>query len=652
MHLNSNVNDMALPVSIGDVILLSKIAYRLGHTLTAGRKQAPAKIQEVQQQLCSLGGALDSVARSTNSAGVGENDQTHALIGVIDNCRRTLDEITTFTSKFDTNTPPTSPSNTADDTASIKWRESLRANWKKIKWTLEGEKLEDLRKDLYAHIAALSLFMNGETSSRAVSIQNSVFEVHTMMTDVHRWFDDNLKGRNATFDTTNATTQGSGAVSREEPHRLLFELWAYLSSFRDPVLLCPQARFRDGWTDAFTGTPLGREGIFRCCCSRSSLGQDHASRDEEMRCSLLDSSLLVQIAGSKRTWQMFGYAKEVTSFMIAGVVPQDLGLFQDEVDLLAKVQVRRSLKKSLSTSLVCHEVSDKGAATSVLDLKSHMLEVDATSFSATLQANGNHFIQRSIEAVQILHYRTENPPERGTDPDLLHQRHCELVMHVQPTATGITRLIVQLDRKTRCTSEDGSKIVEIFDVECWSENMAGSKESMACDLIEIVGEPCTVAKNLLTMLKSATSELQVHYLQHARLGEDIVAERVCPDILLDDVYLNNPLALVVLDPETRLHRMILRSVSLDSVVTYELPDSAIKSLSEGSTGEEPTTLMKANFVKHHKEGTTVETRLTSFPRSILDAPSEQLGRMGSGGGEGEDAFAEPQHLQMIDLSAQ
>jgi len=52
---------MALPVSIGDAILLSQLAFRLGKSLTAGRKSAPATHKEAQNQLFALSQALRSI---------------------------------------------------------------------------------------------------------------------------------------------------------------------------------------------------------------------------------------------------------------------------------------------------------------------------------------------------------------------------------------------------------------------------------------------------------------------------------------------------------------------------------------------------------------------------------------------------------------
>lgn len=54
---------MASPVSIGDAILLTQIAHKIGQAFTTGRKSAPAEFEEIQKLLWTLSEALKLVAR-------------------------------------------------------------------------------------------------------------------------------------------------------------------------------------------------------------------------------------------------------------------------------------------------------------------------------------------------------------------------------------------------------------------------------------------------------------------------------------------------------------------------------------------------------------------------------------------------------------
>lgn len=159
---------MASPISIGDAILLSQLAYRLGHSLFVGRRQASAELREVQNQLYSLSKALDVIGHAKDANGAHEPSKTQdsqeqhkALVAVIDGCRQTLTELDIFANKF-VHTAPSTIAENGKDTSIKKLRNGLLANWKKVKWTMDGQKLEDLRRALHMHVAALSLFLDGQ----------------------------------------------------------------------------------------------------------------------------------------------------------------------------------------------------------------------------------------------------------------------------------------------------------------------------------------------------------------------------------------------------------------------------------------------------------------------------------------------------------
>lgn len=163
---------MAAPVSIGDAILLSQLAYRLGHAVISGRKQAPSGIREVQNQLYALGKALESVDQCTEkqiqsqiqqslrtghqASTEGGGDRYAALGMMVKNCRDTLEQMENFMSRYrDIEQPADSKSSSSN------WRKEVKANWKKIRWTTETGELDTIRGNLKVHIASLNLFLSG-----------------------------------------------------------------------------------------------------------------------------------------------------------------------------------------------------------------------------------------------------------------------------------------------------------------------------------------------------------------------------------------------------------------------------------------------------------------------------------------------------------
>ena len=55
-----------IAVSVGDAILLSKLAYRLGHTLNVDRRDAPNAFKEIQNQFLAIQNTLDSLSLLNN----------------------------------------------------------------------------------------------------------------------------------------------------------------------------------------------------------------------------------------------------------------------------------------------------------------------------------------------------------------------------------------------------------------------------------------------------------------------------------------------------------------------------------------------------------------------------------------------------------
>jgi len=53
---------MAFNFSIGDIMLLSSLAWKIGRAFTSGRNGAPAEFQEVENELNALNGAITLLA--------------------------------------------------------------------------------------------------------------------------------------------------------------------------------------------------------------------------------------------------------------------------------------------------------------------------------------------------------------------------------------------------------------------------------------------------------------------------------------------------------------------------------------------------------------------------------------------------------------
>jgi hypothetical protein len=285
---------MTSPVSIGDAIMLSQMAYNLARTFTSGRKSAPAEFQEVQNQLYALGGALgflandrteamDKVRVDSEKAGEGNKvdcDQDGILGQMISNCRMTLKNLEEIVDKY----MVIDPSVANQGPTSLKsWRQDVKKNWKKIRWTTEGGDLDKLRSNLAVHINGLNLALSAMhrcvmpnstllclnltdflicISTQTRSVENKVNEVHSMLEDIYKWYIENLK--RATASPLPTEPQSSSRLTLEVDPEMTFEVYAEVPGGSEMGLICPKASFRHDWLlDRNRG---GSPTLFKCHC--------------------------------------------------------------------------------------------------------------------------------------------------------------------------------------------------------------------------------------------------------------------------------------------------------------------------------------------------------------------------------------------------
>jgi hypothetical protein len=102
-------------------------------------------------------------------------------------------------------------------------------------------------------------------SSRTKRVEYKVNNVHDMLSDVHKWFNENLKNKKLA-SATQETSYSSSATDISIEESMTFELYADLPIGLGPVLLCPMASFGAGW---LRSTPSSRSRrLVLCCCSQ------------------------------------------------------------------------------------------------------------------------------------------------------------------------------------------------------------------------------------------------------------------------------------------------------------------------------------------------------------------------------------------------
>jgi hypothetical protein len=158
---------MSLPISVGDAILLSQIAWSIGKAFTSGRKSAPAEFAEIQDLLFTLGEALKALAEDLPSSNHVAQDEKAAdkqdeeaqvknalLAQMVMNCQSTLIHLKSIVDKY------MELDKKVVQKDQKKWKDEVKKNWKKLMWTKEGGDIIKLKTTLTAHINGLNLALS------------------------------------------------------------------------------------------------------------------------------------------------------------------------------------------------------------------------------------------------------------------------------------------------------------------------------------------------------------------------------------------------------------------------------------------------------------------------------------------------------------
>ncbi|KAI9823816.1 MAG: hypothetical protein M1826_007637 [Phylliscum demangeonii] len=183
---------MSVPISIGDVLMLSQMAWRIGCAFTAGRASAPREFAEVESELVGLTEALDLLAEIVNDDGgilADANDGTKAGVArVLACCRQTLQDLDSFVTRYQDIRRPsqTSAALALGQASERSWRAVLLGNWRTVWWTTEHGTISDLREMLQMHASSIQLTMQALQSGSLSRLERTVAPMAVQVDEVHQ----------------------------------------------------------------------------------------------------------------------------------------------------------------------------------------------------------------------------------------------------------------------------------------------------------------------------------------------------------------------------------------------------------------------------------------------------------------------------------
>ena len=157
---------MSFGFSVGDIILLSQLSYKLYASITKGRRGAGRDLKELEDVLFSLRCALDhlsNVANNILATTQNTGDMQEKLNSMIDSCGSTLQDLDSMTQKYRDGTKPTESEvndNRRKKVFLARVKENCNINWMKIRWDMERYSIQYYRDKLRSHADAINIVMN------------------------------------------------------------------------------------------------------------------------------------------------------------------------------------------------------------------------------------------------------------------------------------------------------------------------------------------------------------------------------------------------------------------------------------------------------------------------------------------------------------
>ncbi|WPH00717.1 Hypothetical protein R9X50_00354700 [Acrodontium crateriforme] len=174
------------PLSVGDILMLSQTAWKIGRAFTHGRKSAPSEFAEVERESNGLSEALKLVAETLHSDGgilaQADNETKAAVNTILESARRTLSDLESFVERYQVIRKKETNGGFVVERG---WSEVLMANYKVFKWTTEGGDITELRNMLNMHTNTINLTMQALQSKSLARLEQTVMPMADHVANIH-----------------------------------------------------------------------------------------------------------------------------------------------------------------------------------------------------------------------------------------------------------------------------------------------------------------------------------------------------------------------------------------------------------------------------------------------------------------------------------
>ncbi|KAF2994587.1 hypothetical protein E8E13_001696 [Curvularia kusanoi] len=150
---------MTVP-NVGDILMLSQVAWKTGRAFSSSQKDAPAEFQSVEIDISGLAQALKQLAETLHAKAdaslISKSDSTtqDGVALILSSCQRTVHDLDSLVDRYQVIRKRRTLNGFAIERS---WSDLVLAQHETVMWTTEGGNLHDLSSLLQMHTKSIQL---------------------------------------------------------------------------------------------------------------------------------------------------------------------------------------------------------------------------------------------------------------------------------------------------------------------------------------------------------------------------------------------------------------------------------------------------------------------------------------------------------------
>ena len=178
------------PLSVGDILMLSQQAWRIGRAFTKDQSSASEDFTEVEREVereaNGLSDALKLTAEALHADGStlskADPETRGAVNAILESAAITLGDLESFVERYQVVRKRETKGGFVVEKS---WSEVIIANWKTFKWTTEGGSITDLQNMLQMHTNAMNLCVQALQSRSLARLERTVIPMAESINSIH-----------------------------------------------------------------------------------------------------------------------------------------------------------------------------------------------------------------------------------------------------------------------------------------------------------------------------------------------------------------------------------------------------------------------------------------------------------------------------------